>query len=97
MHKLTGFQRDMLYCIAALDEPYGLEIGRELEEYSSTEVNHGRLYPNLNQLVDEGLVKKEPKNDRTNLYTLTSLGKELIVERRQWEDDKFQATDLNLD
>ena len=36
MYELTGFQRDMVYCIAALDEPYGLEIGRELEGYSST-------------------------------------------------------------
>ena len=97
MYELSGFQRDMIYCIAALDEPYGLEIGRELEEYSSTEVNHGRLYPNLNQLVDEGLLRKEQKDDRTNLYTLTPLGKELIVERRQWEDDKLQATDLDLD
>lgn len=97
MYELTGFQRDIVYCIAALDEPYGLEIGRELEGYSSTEVNHGRLYPNLNQLVDEGLVKKDQKNDRTNLYTLTPLGRELIVERRQWEDDKLQAIDLNFD
>jgi len=45
----------------------------------------------------EGLVKKDQKDDQTNLYTLTPLGKELIVERRQWEDDKLQATDLDFD
>ncbi len=97
MYELTSFQRDILYCTAALDEPSGVEIRRELEGYSSTEVNHGRLYPNLNQLVDEGLLNKDQKDDRTNQYTLTPLGKELIVERRQWEDDKLQATDLDLD
>ncbi len=96
MHELTGFQRDMVYCIAALDKPYGLEIGRELEEYSSAEVNHGRLYPNLDDLVDEGVIRKEKKDDRTNLYTLTALGRELIEERRQWEDEKLQDTEIAL-
>jgi len=97
MYELTSFQRDILYCTAALDEPSGVEIRRELEEYSPTEVNHGRLYPNLNQLADEGLLNKDQKDDRTNLYTLTPLGKEVIVERRQWEDDKLEATDLDFD
>lgn len=95
MDELTGFQRDLLYCIAALDEPYGLEIGRQLEEYMSTDVNHGRLYPNLNDLVDEGLLKKEKKDDRTNIYTPTPLAIELIEDRRQWENDKLQ--ELNTD
>ncbi|ELZ20434.1 PadR family transcriptional regulator [Natrinema limicola JCM 13563] len=35
---------------------YGLAIKRELEDYYGTEVNHGRLYPNLDELVDLGLV-----------------------------------------
>lgn len=96
MYDLTGFQRDMVYCIAALDDPYGLEIGRELETYSSAEVNHGRLYPNLDDLVDEGLIRKEKKDDRTNLYSLTSLGRQLIEERREWEDDKLQEANIDL-
>ena len=97
MYELTSFQRDILYCTAALDEPSGVQIRRELEEYSSTDVNHGRLYPNLDQLVEEGLLNKDQKDNRTNLYALTPLGKELIVERRQWEDDQLQATDLDFD
>ena len=96
MYELTGFQRDMVYCIAALDGPSGAEIRRELEEYSPTEVNHGRLYPNLDELVDEGLIRKEKKDDRTNMYTLTPLGRELIEERRQWEDEKLQDTEIAL-
>jgi len=94
MYDLTGFQRDMLYCITSLNEPSGAEIRRELEAYSTAEVNHGRLYPNLNDLVDEGLVRKEQMDDRTNLYTLTPLGRELIEERRQWEDAQLEDTEI---
>ena len=96
MYELTGFQRDLLYCVATLDEPSGVEIRRELEEYSPVEVNHGRLYPNFDTLVDEGLIRKEKKNDRTNQYTLTPLGRELIEERRQWEDEKLQETEIDF-
>ena len=96
MNELTSFQRDLVYCIAALERPSGIEVGRELEESTPTEVNHGRLYPNLDELVDEGLIRKEKKDDRTNMYTLTPLGRELIEERRQWEDEKLQDTEIAL-
>jgi hypothetical protein len=33
MYDLTGFQRDLLYVIAGLDEPHGLAIKEGLEEY----------------------------------------------------------------
>ena len=45
----------MLYVIAGLDEPHGLAIKEELEGYYESEVNHGRLYPNLDTLVEKGL------------------------------------------
>ena len=96
MDGLTGFQRDILYCIAAIKEPYGLEIKRELEDCLSGSVNHGRLYPNLDQLVEKRLLKKEKKDDRTNLYPLTPLAKELIAERREWEDEMLQAGGIDL-
>jgi len=96
MYDLTGFQRDLLYCVASLNEPSGAEIRRELEAYNAAEVNHGRLYPNLNDLVDEGVIEKGNKDDRTNLYTLTPLGRELIEERRQWEDAQLEDIDIAL-
>jgi DNA-binding PadR family transcriptional regulator len=43
MRELTAFQRDILYAVGDQDSPYGLAIKRELEEYYSEEVNHGRL------------------------------------------------------
>jgi len=94
MNDLSSFQRDMLYCIAGTDEPYGMQIGRELDNYTPSDVNYGRLYPNLNELVEKGLLEKRPKNDRANLYTLTALGADLIKQRRQWENNKLQDLDF---
>jgi DNA-binding PadR family transcriptional regulator len=87
MHDLTAFQRDILYVVAGLDNSYGLGIKRGLEGYYHTEINHGRLYPNLDSLVERGLLEKSALDKRTNLYTLTDEGYESIRERRSWEDD----------
>lgn len=87
MHDLTGFQRDLLYVIGGLDEPYGLKIKEELEDYSGTEINHGRLYPNLDALADEGLIEKGQRDRRTNAYALTRHGRHELEARRKWEDE----------
>ena len=87
MHDLTGFQRDLLYVIAGLDGPKGLAIKGRLDEYYGTEINHGRLYPNLDALVEKGLVEKGRIDDRTNEYTLTQRGERELRARREWEDD----------
>jgi DNA-binding PadR family transcriptional regulator len=85
MHDLTGFQRDLLVVIAGLDEPHGLAIKDELEDYYESEVNHGRLYPNLDELVGKGLVEKGQKDRRTNVYHLTQRGKRELDARQEWE------------
>jgi PadR family transcriptional regulator, regulatory protein PadR len=54
MKDLTAFQRDALYVIAGLDDPHGLAIKEELEEYYNKTVHHGRLYSNLDTLVNKG-------------------------------------------
>ncbi len=43
MHDLTGFQRDILYVTVGLEEPHGLAIKDELDDYYEQEINHGRL------------------------------------------------------
>lgn len=86
MDDLTAFQRDVLYVIAGLgDEPHGLAIKDVLEEYYEGEINHGRLYPNLDDLVDEGLIEKGTIDRRTNSYTLSEEGRRKIEARREWE------------
>jgi DNA-binding PadR family transcriptional regulator len=89
MFELTGFQRDVLYCIAGSEEPYGLGIKAELEAYGDTEVNHGRLYPNLDTLIDKGYVTKSKLDDRTNRYELTDAGRSVLAERREWEAEQL--------
>ena len=89
MFELTGFQRDVLYYIAGAEEPYGLGIKAELEAYGGTEVNHGRLYPNLDTLIDKGYVTKSQIDDRTNRYELTDAGREVLAERREWEAEQL--------
>lgn len=85
MHDLTGFQRDCLFVIAGLGEPKGLAIKSELDEYYGDDINHGRLYPNLDVLVDKGLVEKGKIDDRTNYYALTRRGERELEARREWE------------
>ncbi len=87
MHDLTGFQRDLLYVILGGDRPHGLAIKDELENYYGTEINHGRLYPNLDTLVEKGLVEKGQIDQRTNSYSLTQRGSREIKARREWEDN----------
>ena len=88
MDDLTAFQRDLLYVIAGMDDdpyPHGLSIKEELDEHYSGDVQHGRLYPNLDQLVDIGLVEKGEIDKRTNSYTLTDRGRRGIEARYEWE------------
>jgi PadR family transcriptional regulator PadR len=93
MHDLTGFQRDQLYLISGLDDPHGLAIKEALEEYYEKEVHHGRLYPNLDDLVEKGLVEKGEKDQRTNIYTLTRRGRREIEARREWEQEYVELTE----
>jgi PadR family transcriptional regulator PadR len=54
--RYAGFQRDLLYVIAGLGETTGLAVKQELGDYYQGEMNHGRLYLNLDMLVQKGLV-----------------------------------------
>ncbi|WP_302082963.1 PadR family transcriptional regulator [Salinibaculum rarum] len=92
MYDLTGFQRDLLFVVAGLDEPHGLALKKELEEYYEKEIHHGRLYPNLDTLVDKGLIEKGKKDRRTNVYTLTRRGRREIEAREEWESQYLTSS-----
>lgn len=80
---LTAFQYNILV-ILSREPMYGLAVKRELEAYYHDEVNHGRLYPNLDDLVDAGLVAKSELDKRTNQYALTEAGYDAVVEQLAW-------------
>ncbi|ELY77219.1 MULTISPECIES: PadR family transcriptional regulator [Halobacteriales] len=84
MDDLTGFQRDLLYVIAGADQPSGQDVKDEIEQYYSSEINHGRLYPNLDTVVNKDLVEKGQLDRRTNYYAITDEGEQAIEDRREW-------------
>jgi DNA-binding PadR family transcriptional regulator len=87
---LTAFQLKILFVLA--EEPrYGLAVKRELQTYYDEEVNHGRLYPNLNELIGLGLVEKRELDKRTNEYSLTEDGFGTIREELDWMCGKLSA------
>jgi PadR family transcriptional regulator PadR len=81
---LTGFQRDLLAVLVARTdadaETPGQRIKDDLESRGYAGINHGRLYPNLDDLTESGLVEKETGayDERTNAYRPTERGRELI-------------------
>lgn len=95
MNDLTGFQRDLLYVMAGYDAPHGLALKDELEDYYEKEIHHGRLYPNLDTLVEKGLVEKGTIDRRTNSYGLSSRGKREIEARREWVEQYVESSASN--
>ena len=89
LEDLTAFQRHLLAVLA--DGPdYGLGIKRKLEAWSGEGLNHGRLYPNLDTLVEEGLVEKSELDKRTNEYKLSEKG---TATHNQYLDDLHAVSD----
>ncbi|WP_101294743.1 PadR family transcriptional regulator [Halegenticoccus soli] len=90
LFNLSGFQRDLLIVIAGHERPSGQDVKTDLEENLNEEINHGRLYPNLDVLVKEGYVDKGQIDRRTNYYTISEKGREALRERREWEEQYLQ-------
>ncbi|MCU4740673.1 PadR family transcriptional regulator [Halobacteria archaeon AArc-m2/3/4] len=91
MDQLTGFQRDLLYVIAGMDRPSGQEILDDINSYIDQPVTHGRLYPNLDTLVEHELVEKGQLDRRTNYYALTPKGRRELENRQQWVNRYVEA------
>lgn len=75
---LTAFQRDLILVLGGMSRPDGRDVLAALESdpcYDS--ISRGRLYPNLNDLVTMGLVRKGRKNNRANWFMLSSTGEEV--------------------
>ena len=82
---LTSFQYNLLVVLTGRDEASGRDLKQEIEDSVDSQLPHGRLYRNLDTLVEKGLVEKGRMDGRTNAYRITSEGKDAIRERFQWE------------
>ena len=82
LYDTTGFQRDALGSVAMRDGESGQSIRDDLTRWygTSVAVDNGRLYPNLDALVNNGLVEKGTLDRRTNSYTVTPEGYQLLKE-----------------
>ena len=80
------FQRDLLAVIGRLsgDRSNGETIHQQLEQYHDTETNHGQLYQNLCELVEEGCVEKRSLDGRTNMYRLTEIVHMRMTTNGEW-------------
>lgn len=90
-YDLLGFQRDLLLVAAEVEGeelPKGLALKQRLEARYSDAINHGRLYTNLSDLEDVGLIETEEIDGRTNAYRVTDRARELLAGRR----DAIEAT-----
>lgn len=85
--ELSAFQRDILAAVSRLENPIGVEIGDALEEYYSDGISAGRLYPNLEELVEGGLLDKRPRDDRSDYYVVTTPGREVFIRDLSWREE----------
>ncbi|MFC6766046.1 PadR family transcriptional regulator [Natrinema soli] len=89
---LTKFQVRILAILAA-DDRYGLAVKEELSEYYGEEINHGRLYPNLDDLVGQELVDKSELDKRTNNYAISPKGKAALEYEMEWLEEQITEGD----
>jgi len=81
---LTGFERDLIVEIYQMEQPSGQSILDRLEANHGEDVKHGRLYPNLDDLVDYGLIDKGEQDFRTNYYEVTNDGRRLVEDTARY-------------
>jgi len=84
LQDLTAFQRDLLTVVAALEAPNGQDVQKKLATYYDGTLNSGRLYPNLNELADRGLVEKTKKSRTENSYAVTDAGSDALASDLEW-------------
>lgn len=90
--ELSGFQRDILSILWHLGPSKGLKIKSELHEMHTDDINHGRLYHNLDQLVEKGLVDKSERDGRTNEYAITESAQKMMEQYTRWLNDSLEST-----
>jgi len=89
----SAFERDILWVLSNDGGQKGVDIRLSLEEYYEKPVNHGQLYPNLDNLVEDGFLEKGEIDGRTNSYALTEAGRRTLTSRQTWESGSSEETE----
>jgi DNA-binding PadR family transcriptional regulator len=101
-HRQQWFEAgDMKYVILKLlrDKPmHGYEVMKALEEHTHGcyKPSPGTVYPTLQWLEDEGLVKSE-EVDGKKVYAITDAGRAFLEEHRSTVDDIFERIADTID
>lgn len=81
-YDLTGFRRDILRAIHHLEttdtDTSGTNIRTYLQDLYDDPVLAGHTYTNLDTLIETGFVNKSQIDGRTNRYTLTKRGRQIL-------------------
>lgn len=87
----SGEVRLAILSLLAEHPMHGYELMKEMESRSGGvyKASAGTVYPNLQQLEDEGLIRAEPSDDGKRVYSVTKegklvLGKEAEAVKRIW-------------
>ena len=86
---LTAFQAHLLCIIYRLGPAEGVDLQEALEDLYPEPINHGRLYPGLDRLVEKGLISKQTKasDKRRNAYATVGRGEWAVEEYYQFMRD----------
>ena len=85
--ELTKFQRDLLFVVVSLEgtEPSGVRIKAELREAYGDEINTGRFYRNLHDLIEKNFVEASSVGGRENTYQIRSSARTQLQAHVAWE------------
>lgn len=80
----SGEVRLAILSLLAERPMHGYELMKEMESRSGGmyRASAGTVYPNLQQLEDEGLVRTEPSDDGKRVYTITDEGKKALEQEK---------------
>jgi len=83
-----GEVRIALLSLLADGPKHGYELMKELEARSggTYKASAGTVYPNLQMLEDEGLVRPETQEDGKRVYTITDAGREELAKQKETVD-----------
>jgi Fe2+ or Zn2+ uptake regulation protein len=81
---LTEIQQQIVKAVIEIetevgDKPYGVAIKHILEERYGEEISNYHVYPNLNTLVEMGVIEKGQIDQRTNSYESTALARQMVA------------------